>query len=198
MLAAVANVQARPPASTLPKELEIVVNETVAAHCPTHMLAIYSNSTAGQKRKVTLFPTHHLVLAAYCNNLTALSPSSPDATNPTVQLPVVPLCLPSPETFSILQSYLYTKRIDVLLAALLPAPPSSLSDNNIPLPDMLKRLVNHFAATGNVPALARYAMIINGVWRNACALGVYDDKLWGAVAVAWEAVVGAMDMGKKQ
>ena len=198
MLAALANVHAQPPVSSLPRELEIVVNEMVAAHCPTHMLAIYSNSSAAQKRKVTLFPTHHLVLAAYCNNLPALSTSSPDVTNSTVRIPVVPLCLPSPETFSILQSYLYTKRIDILLAALLPAPPSSLADTNTPFSDMIKHLVNHLAATGNVPALAQHAMVINGVWRNACALGVYDDKLWGAIAVAWGAVVGAIDMGEAQ
>jgi hypothetical protein len=195
MLAAVANVHAQPPVSTLPCELEIVVNDIVATHCPTHMLAIYANNNASQKRKVTLFPTHQLVLAAHCNYLPPFPASHPDATNPTVQVPVVPLCLPSPETFSILQSYLYTKRVDALLAMLLPAPPSTLSDTNVPLPDMIKRLTHHLAASGNMPLLARHAMIINGVWRNACALGVHDDKLWNSIEVAWEAVVGAMSMG---
>ena len=198
MLAAVANVHAHPPTSTLPRELEIVINDMVAAHCPTHMLAIYSISSVTQKRKVTLFPTHHLVLATHCNNLPAFPASSPDATNSTVRVPVVPLCLPSPETFSILQSYLYTKRTDALLATLLPAPPSSLSEPGVPLPDMISRLVHHLAATGDAPALARHAAIINGVWKNACALGVHDDKLWSAIKVAWEAVVGAIGMGKGQ
>jgi len=198
MLAAVANVHAQPPTSTLPRELEIVVNDMVAAHCPTHMLAIYSNNSAAQKRKVTLFPTHEIVLAAHCNNLPSFPASHPDATNSTVRVPVVPLCLPSPETFSILQSYLYTKRTDALLATLLPTPPSTLSDPNVPLPDMINRLVHHLAASGNTLALARHALIINGVWRNACALGVYDDKLWSSVEVAWEAVVGAMSLGKRQ
>jgi hypothetical protein len=196
MLAAVANVHAQPPTSTLPRELEIVVNDMVAAHCPTHMLAIYSNSSAAQTRKVTLFPTHQLVLAAHCNNLPTFPISNPDATNSTVLVPVVPLCLPSPGTFSILQSYLYTKRIDALLAALLPAPPPSLSDPSVPLPDMINRLTHHLAATDNMPTLARHAMIINGVWRNACALGVYDNKLWRSIEVAWEAVVGAIGTGQ--
>jgi len=198
MLAAVANVHAQPPQGTLPKELEIVVNDVVAAHCPTHMLAIYSGTPAVQKRKVTLFPTHHLVLAAHCNNLPTLPASNPNTNNSTVKVPIVPLCLPSPETFSILQTYLYTKRIDVLLATLLPAPPSSLSEPNVSLPDMIKRLVHHLAAAGNIPALARRGMIINAVWRNTCALGVYDDKLWGSIKIAWEAVVSAMDMIKGQ
>jgi hypothetical protein len=191
MLTAVANVHAQPPVGTLPRELEIVVNDMVKTHCPTHMLAIYSNSSTTQKRKVTLFPTHHLVLVAHCNNLPVLPASNPDTTDSSAKIPVVPLCLPSPETFSILQSYLYTKRIDVLLAALLPTLPSP-SEPSASLPEMIKRLTNHLAAAGDPLTLARHALIINGVWRNACALGVYDDKLWGSIDISWGAIVGAM------
>ena len=46
----------------------------------------------------------------------------------------------------------------------------------------------------DVQALLRYAMIVNGIWRNACALGVYDDKLWGAIDFAWGSLVGGMDI----
>lgn len=198
MLAAVANVHPQHPIGTLPGELEIVVNDTVAAHCPTHMLAVYSNNSISQKRKVTLFPTHELVLAAHCNHLPSFPISHPAATNSTVQVPVVHLCLPSAETFSILQKYLYTKRIDSLLTMLLPAPPSTLSEANVPLPDMIKRLTHHLAATNSASSLAHHAKIINGVWKNACALGVYDDKLWNSIEGAWEVVAGAIAMASEQ
>jgi len=198
MLAAVTGVHAQPPANTLPHELEIVVNDMVSAHPPTHVLAIYSNNSATRKCKVTLFPAHELVLAAHCSHLPSFPISHPDTTKSAVQVPVVPLCLPSPETFSTLQLYLYTKRVDVLFATLLPAPPSTLSETGVPLPEMIKRLTHHLAATSNMPSLARHAMVINGVWRNACALGVHDDKLWSSIEFAWEAVVGAMSIGTPQ
>jgi hypothetical protein len=191
MLTAVANVRAQPPTSSLPRELEIIVNDMVAVACPTHMLAIYGSSFATQKRKVTLFPTHHLILAAHCTNLPSFPISRPDSTKDAVQLPVIPLCLPSPETYSILQSYLYTKRIDELLTSLLP--PSSLSEQATSVSEMVSILIRHLAVTGNMPTLARHSMIINGVWRNACALGVRDDKLWDAIEASWEIVVGAMN-----
>ena len=201
MLETLSNVHSlQLPASTLPKELEIIVDDMIAIHCPTHMLAVYSHNAAAQKRKVTLFPTHQLILAAHCNNMPSFPTSHPNPAAPgsTVQIPVVPMCLPSPETFSILQSYLYTKRIDALLAKLLPTPPPSMTDTNIPLSDIIKRLVHHLAATCSISSLALHAMLINGVWRNACALGVYDNKLWNAIEVTWGAIVGAIDMSNAQ
>ena len=112
-------------------------------------------------------------------------------TGAAVKLPVVPMCLPSPETFSVLQSYLYTKRFDVLFSSLLPTPPP-FDNPNMPMPEMISRLARHLSATCGNLQLARHAMIINGLWRNVCALGVQDDRLWGAIEVAWEAVVDAM------
>lgn len=34
---------------------------------------------------------------------------------------------------------------------------------------------------------------VNGLWRNACALGVHDLELWDAMDLAWDAVLGAMN-----
>jgi hypothetical protein len=56
---------------------------------------------------------------------------------------------------------------------------------------MLTELTSHLAGSGS-GSLARNATLINGVWRNACALGVRDDKLWDVLGVAWGVVVGAM------
>jgi hypothetical protein len=34
-------------------------------------------------------------------------------------------------------------------------------------------------------SLARHSMIINGIWRNACALGICNDNLWDAIVASW-------------
>lgn len=176
LLAAAACVHACPPKTSLPRELEIVVNDMVAAACPTHMLAVYSNTPSNTpsttRRKVTLFPTHHLVLAAHCINLPRL-PLSTATTSTKTTLPVIPLCLPSPETFALLQTYLYTKHTTSLLMALLPS-------NNAP----------------DVLSLSRLAMMIHGIWRNACVLGVVDEQLFDTIDKAWDVVVNAMGQAR--
>lgn len=175
MLAAISSVQACPPKSSLPKELEIIMNDAVAAACPTHVLAVYSSTPAppSQKRKVTLFPAHDLLLAAHCANLPAL-PASKLSTSScaTATLPVVPLCLPSAEAFPFLQAYLYTKSTASLFTSLLPS-----------------------AAPVDTVSLAHRATLIHGLWRNACALGVVDSPLFDTIDRAWDAVVGSLQAG---
>jgi hypothetical protein len=110
------------------------------------MLAIYGDAplALNQKRQINLYPCHDLVMGAYCTSLPALLPSRPDVTSSHATLPAVLLCLPSPETFAMLHSYLYTQQPTYLVAAL--APPSEA--------DLL-----HFAA---------HAAKVHGLWRNAC------------------------------
>jgi len=67
---------------------------------PTPQLAIYSQSTVEQQRKVTSSPhTPTWPCRRTSTICPPVSPSSPDATTPMFNYPV-PLCLPSPETFS--------------------------------------------------------------------------------------------------
>ncbi|TFK73526.1 hypothetical protein BDN72DRAFT_761686 [Pluteus cervinus] len=175
MLAAAASVQVSHPKNALPKELEIVMNDMVAAACPTHMFAIHgptaSTSTAGgaPKRKVTLFPVHHIVFAAHCSNLPTMPVSAPHG-DKTRTLPVVPLCLPSPDAFPLLQTYLYQKQPQALLASLVPA--------SLDVSDALR--------------LGHQAMVIHGLWRNACALGVVDSQLFDVIDRAWEVILVAL------
>lgn len=172
MLAALASLNAQAPTASLPKEMEVVMHDMVAADCPTHMLAVHANSPAhlSPRRKVTLYPVHQLVLVTNCANLPTLPHSSNFvAGSSTAALPVVPLCLPSPETYPLLQSYLYTKQPELLLSVLLPA------------------------IHCDMRALAQHAMFINGLWRNACALGVVDQKLWDVIDDAWGVVVDATE-----
>jgi hypothetical protein len=108
--------KAEPASNVLPKELAAVIND-LSSDMPTHMLAVYSRHAA-TKHRITLFP---IILATHCANLPILPASSvvrPQATGSTISVPVVPLCIPTPDVFPQLLTFLYTKRIDHLLVSL--------------------------------------------------------------------------------
>jgi len=207
MMSAVANVHAEPPKTHLPREINVPLNEQVSAACPTHMLAVYShspapnaapnptsNAPAQQRREVTTYPVHSLVLSAHCSNLPALPPrSTARVPENTINLPVVLLGLPSAETFPVLQSYLYTKRVDNLLSAFMPLAPEPVRTGT-PLTQII---ANHSEVLGEMfdaETLLRHAMLINGVWRNACVLGIRDDTLWGSIELAWGSLIGGLEI----
>ncbi|TDL17984.1 hypothetical protein BD410DRAFT_793657 [Rickenella mellea] len=175
MLTAIGNTRADLPThrtSSLPKTITVSSTSTEDSFRPTHMLAIHSNSpSSGQRSQVTFYPAHGAVLAATCSSLPNL-PSTPSSSSSFI-LPVVPLSLPSPSAFPALQHYLYTSDTRSLLASLL-SPVTASSSNS-------------------TPALLRSLGAINGVWRNACALGVSDDGLWNALDAAWETVLCALE-----
>ncbi|KAJ7793459.1 hypothetical protein B0H14DRAFT_3889299 [Mycena olivaceomarginata] len=151
--------------SSLPKELEIIMNDTVAAACPTHMLAVYNDAPLGfgKKRHVSLFPMHNLVLRTHCARLPTLPLSQPSTSSPSATIPVVPSALPSPETFPLLHAYLYTQQPATLRASLT-YPCESASD---------------------LLQLATHASKIHGLWRNACTLGVVDPQLYDVIEASW-------------
>jgi len=167
---------------------------------PTHMLAVYSRQSAASPnstRRVTLFPIHNIIMALHCAHLPTLpksTASEPDSVG-QMTLPVIPLCIPSPETFSQLSAYLYTRNCSQLLASLLPTgmlTPASLDHVPDGSPE-LQQYSEEIRATYTPHALLTHAMTINGLWRNACALGVFDDQLWGVLDLAWDAVLGALE-----
>ncbi|KAJ6618711.1 hypothetical protein B0H10DRAFT_2176175 [Mycena sp. CBHHK59/15] len=177
MRAALQAVETSVSKSALPKELEILMNDIVAAACPTHMLAIYADAplALGQKRHVSLFPMHDIVFAAHCARLPAFPASQPPSAAPRHTIPVVPLCIPSPETFPLLQSYLYTQQPTMLLTSLQPPRDSET--------DLLQ--------------LATHAMKIHGLWRNACALGVVDERMYAAIEASWDSTIAAMQVASR-
>ncbi|KDQ56851.1 hypothetical protein JAAARDRAFT_132305 [Jaapia argillacea MUCL 33604] len=212
MMQVLASVQAEPIRNALPKELSIIIND-LSADLPTHMFAVYarqpsppSSSSDAPRRRVTLFPIHNIVMASHCANLPRLStekPKTPEKVGEEVTVPVVPLCIPSPQTFPQLSAYLYTKRSDHLLASLLPCPPpqpfvfsssSSSSPSDSPESHDAKLLAyaKKLAGTYTPNALLQHAMLINGLWRNVCALGVDEERLWCTLDLAWEVVLRAM------
>ncbi|TDL23119.1 hypothetical protein BD410DRAFT_747729 [Rickenella mellea] len=174
MLTAIANTNADLPinrTSSLPRLVTVSSTSSENSFRPTHMLAVHSNSPrSGQRSQVTFYPSHGAVLAATCSSLPNL-PASPLSSPST--LPVIPLSLPSPSTFPTLQHFLYTSDSRSLLASL--SLPVTASSSN------------------SAPSLLQSLGAINGVWRNACALGVSDEGLWNALDAAWETVLGALE-----
>jgi len=200
MLNVLSNVQARPPKNILPKELSVLVNDT-SSDLPTHMFAVYSRRTnIGSRRRVTLFPVHNIIFSTQCANLPNL-PTPPKPTSPidssesfTITIPVVPLSIPSPQTFPQLSAYLYTRCTSDLMMYLLPpcpqgSPPPSVDDTD---PITLQQHARRMAETYTVQFLLAQAMTINGFWRNVCALGIFDSDLWDSMDVAWEIVLNAL------
>ncbi|CAL1709713.1 unnamed protein product [Somion occarium] len=200
---------------------------------PTHILAISSSKSSPSSpttptvasfaaqavsagsATVPLYPAHALVLAAHCTLLPPLPRSRPSNRATSVTLPVVPLTVPSAETFPLLHAYLHTKRPDNLLAALLPSlaasfpsatsnRASSSSGGSVYVSqftsERLSRLANSLASTayhqsgpqGALSGLMAHAKVVNALWRNVCALGVFDPELWGVMDLAWEIILAAL------
>ncbi|KAI9461119.1 hypothetical protein HD554DRAFT_1531257 [Boletus coccyginus] len=122
----------------------------------THMLAVCCcHVPAATKRRVTLFPIRCIILAAHCN-LPIPLPSNlirPDTIGSTVSVPVVPLCIPTPDVLPQLSTFLYTKRFDHLIAP-------HLLYRGDPTSESVLALSHQFSQKA----------------RNACALGIDDEK----------------------
>lgn len=199
MLRVLAGVKVESTSNHLPKELSVVIND-LSSDVPTHMLAVYSRQVpATTKRRVTLFPVHNIILATHCANLPVLqksNPTPPECVGQSISIPVVPLCIPVPEMFPPLSTFLYTKRIDYLLSTLLPSPVSSallLEDpSSLNAQRSLQQFANKLAAITPAHILLARAMLVNGLWRNACALGITDERLWCAIDIAWDVLINAL------
>lgn len=177
----------------------VMINDE-SCDVPTHMLAVYSRHPSGPILRVTLHPIHNIIMALHCAHLPMLpqsDTSEPDSVGQMI-LPVVPLGIPSPETFGRLSHYLYTKDASHLLATLLPSgtltPSFILSldtyvDSDSP---ELQQYSSILRATYPRSVLLMYAAAVEGLWSNVCALGVFDDQLWEVLDSAWEALIVAL------
>lgn len=171
---------------------------------PTHILALSKSSTSDSH--VTLVATHALVLASNCASLPRLPPSaSSHGATVSVTLPVLPLTIPAPAAFAPLHTFLYTHSAPQLLSALLPAIPGSFL-STLTSPQALRgtlasgpalhTLSAHLMSSApGMGALTNVAQNIAAVWRNAVALGVHDPELWHCLDLAWEVILGAMNLG---
>ncbi|TFK31714.1 hypothetical protein BDQ12DRAFT_671646 [Crucibulum laeve] len=199
LLAALGTVKPSPVKDSLPKDLSLLIEDLATS--PTHMLAVHGGaaprSGAPKRRKVTLYPAHSIVFAAHCSKL----PAFPPTTSPTpeneesypmqISVPVRPLCLPSPETYPQLASFLYTKQTIPLLNSLLPCPIPTNLDEEGQQQVYAKRL----GMTYTVPVLLHNIAMVLGLWKNVCALGVFDHLLWDTMDQAWEILLNALAVG---
>jgi len=197
------------PRSNLPTALEVRMPHTVSP--PTHILAVFTSassrpSTAGDI--AVLIPTHHTILAINCAHLPRLPLSRPQPRSTgTAALPVIPLTVPSAEAFAPLHSFLVVHRLDEFLYTLLSIIPSQTfaavragSSNSAanPLAHLSPaQFATYLAASAKgdkMSALMGLTRNVMNVWRNACALGIFDRDLWAALDFAWEAILGAMNL----
>lgn len=175
---------------------------------PTHLLAISSNSKSqpSTSDQLALIPTHSLVLAAHCSSLPRMPVSNPQPHGNTVTIPVLPLAVPSPAAFQTLHQYLYTHNLASLLSTLLPSLPhqflASISSSAIhatlasgpKLHQLSSHCVSHTQQGHPTQALMGNAQHITALWRNAIALGCHDKDLWDAMDLAWEIVLGSLNL----
>ncbi|KAI0045945.1 GMC oxidoreductase [Auriscalpium vulgare] len=187
------------PKSRLPSAVDL---PPAHAQPPTHILAVFSSPTAKHPGSDTavLIPTHHIVLAANCVQL----PRFPDArvrqrSNGMMSVPVIPLTVPAAEAFAPLHAFLVSHRLDRFIGALLPVPPAMLSaaragSSSGPLAHLsAPQLATYLAGSAGgdkMSALMGLTRSVSAVWRNACALGVYDRDLWACLDFSWEVILG--------
>jgi hypothetical protein len=120
-------------------------------------------------------------------------------------VPVMPLVVPHAEAFAPLHAFLVAHRLDRLMSALLPVPPSMLSRArpgtsapggpfaHISAPQVATFLAAS-ASGDKMSALMALTRTVSAIWRNACALGIFDRDLWAALDFSWEVILGAMNM----
>ncbi|GLB39721.1 putative homolog of CLP1 of Coprinus cinereus and of Schizophyllum commune [Lyophyllum shimeji] len=191
------------PRSRLPASLSIPLRATSGPQpsYPTHVLAVTSSKNPSDQ--AMLFPVHSLVLASQCAQLPRLPPSHQQPHSPTLQLPVLPLSIPSPAAFTILRSFMYDHRLESVLKALFPVPSSflqSLSHEKVQAAlasgSTLHQLSSYLcsSASSNLHTLTTHAMHVKELWQDMVALGLHDPELWDTLDLAWEVVLGALNL----
>jgi len=207
MLQVLSSVEGNPIKDALPKELSIIVHDLSSA-LPSHMFAVYgppSKKGSSERRKVTLYPAHSLIFAAYCSKLPPFPPAATPTTSQSgvpqeLNVPIRPLCLPSPQTYPHLSAFLYTKRTDILLQSLMPCqPPTTLGQGQEQDPSSQSSQLVDFSArlagTYTTQALLQHTMTVHGLWQNVCALGIFDECLWETIDLAWQILLTAIAIG---
>ncbi|KAF7328976.1 hypothetical protein MVEN_02527600 [Mycena venus] len=169
---------------------------------PTHALAISNACPSGPDDVHLIFPVHALVLAAHCSKLPALPPPAPRGST-SVHLPCLPLALPSAPAFAILHAFMYSKRLDAVLTALFPIPPPflrALTHKTVRATLQSGADLHHLSAhlcaasTANVQILMTHTAHVKELWQDMVALGIDDPALWDTVELAYEIVLGALNL----
>ncbi|KAF8146942.1 hypothetical protein K438DRAFT_1910591 [Mycena galopus ATCC 62051] len=193
------------PKSSLPSFITVPLlplRDSVRPCYPTHALAVSNSSPSGSSDQHLLFPVHALVLAAHCSKLPPLPPPA-QRTSTSVHLPVLPLTVPSAPALSVLLAFMYSHRLDAVLNALFPVPPSFLRKLThktvcaaLQSGADLHHLSAHLCAVSraDVQVLIVHTAHVKEVWQNMVALGIDDAALWDTVELAYEIILGALNL----
>lgn len=193
MMKVLSSVVASTAANTLPTQIDVTVGD-LSHDVPTHMLAVYTPvKDTESKLPVKLYPVHGVILAAHCANISALPESHPSIPEPgsSIKLPVVPFNLPHADSWPLLSAFLYTRRIEALMASLMPCPPPVTVDDESGRV-LLQRYARALAATLPSRTIHKRLQIVYGLWANACRLGVFEHGLWTVIDRCWEVLLTAL------
>ncbi|KAF5337606.1 hypothetical protein D9758_014915 [Tetrapyrgos nigripes] len=198
------------PKTHLPSHLSVPLyhkSSSIPPVHPTHALAVCPSRSSGHDSQALIIPVHHLILAAHCARLPTLPPS-PFQTRGRdyLDLPVVPISLPSPHAFTLIHKYLYTHSLDDVLKSLIPLPSSFLPSSSTPSlnretlctlmtsESTLSSLSHHLAehALHNLSTLMTHVTHVKDFWQTLVVLGVYDWALWDVVDLAWDVCLGGL------
>ncbi|KAJ7262755.1 hypothetical protein B0H12DRAFT_1321783 [Mycena haematopus] len=192
------------PKSSLPPYFTVPFHppRSSAQPCyPTHAIAV-SNGRSSGSDDVLIFPVHALVLTAHCSKLQPFPPPAPCASS-SVHLPVLPLALPSAPAFAILHAFMYSKRLDAVLNALFPVPTNflrALTHRTVRAALQSGADLHHLSAhlctasSANVQILMTHTAHVKELWQDMIALGIDDAALWDTVELAYEIVLGALNL----
>ncbi|CAK5278082.1 unnamed protein product [Mycena citricolor] len=212
---AAASIPKTCPRSQLPSAISLSAPSREDVTYPTHILAL-STTAKSATDDALIYPVHGVLLAAHCAKLPRLPPASPAGHT----VPILPLAVPSPSAFALIHTWMYTGRLDAVLAALIPLPTSFLGSlaaatkpaggmslpkayddgEAIPAtftsPSTVHALAVHVCsvAGGNVGTLMMHASHVKELWQNLVALGVNDAGVWAALDLAWEVVLGSLSV----
>jgi hypothetical protein len=176
----------------LPRTVECRAPRDVdASMLPTHYLVVYNPHT---RQPGQLFPAHSLLLAAQCAAAPRFGPTTRELrADSTFRVPLLGLPVPAPHAFHPLFRYLHGHGTSALLAALLPLPSAALGPLALGADGIQSRLVQLLVDWLSLRALLAALKTCHGVWANAAALHVNDDRLWHVLHYAWCVLVQAVE-----
>ena len=95
-----------------------------------------------------------------------------------------------------LPTFLYMKRIDHLIASILPCSTPHPLYRGDPTTESILALLHQFSSklvmSFSAQTFLTHAILVNGLWCNICALGIDDKKLWCALDVARGVLITAL------
>ncbi|KAJ6588171.1 hypothetical protein B0H19DRAFT_1247866 [Mycena capillaripes] len=187
---------------------------------PSHVLAVSPPPASSRQTPidapVALVAVHGAIIAANCTNV----PLPTAATQPSdarfINLAAHRLTVPSVPAFVILRLYMYGRRIDTFLDAILPFPapfikrlkPDSREPEHASLKltaafhsaNEVRRLAEHLihcTPGGAYPMWDRLRLVEN-VWATMMELGMHELLLWEALDLAWQVARYALHVVTQQ